>query len=201
MQSKTCYGVGVARPRKFDENTAIERAMQAFWTSGYEGTSTEQLCAATGLGRSSIYNTFASKHELFCKALQRYTETTAEARTEVLNTAAPLRQRVRRLFGSIIDEEFAHNRRGCLAVNTVIEFGQADPEIAAIIKRDTARFVDQLRAVFEQGQRDGEIERGRDPVALARFVHTTIGGLRVQARRGADRATLESIAEVALAAL
>ncbi|GLY67694.1 TetR/AcrR family transcriptional regulator [Amycolatopsis taiwanensis] len=191
----------MARPRKFDEHTAIERAMQAFWSGGYEGTSTEQLCEATGLGRSSIYNTFTSKHELFRKSLRHYAEVTAETRAGLLDTPEPVRDRVRRLLRSIIDDELSHDRRGCLAVNTVMEFGRTDPEIAAVIRRDSARFVDDLRALFEQAQRDGEIDRNRDPVALARFLHSTIGGLRVQARQGLSRAALESIADVALTAL
>jgi TetR/AcrR family transcriptional regulator, transcriptional repressor for nem operon len=191
----------MARPRTFDEHTAVERAMQAFWTDGYEGTSTEQLCEATGLGRSSIYNTFASKHMLFRKSLERYTEETAARRAALIEQPGTVRERIRRILSSVIDDELTHDRRGCLAVNTVVEFGQRDPEIAAVIRRDTARFVEDLRVVFEQAQRDGEIECGRDPAALARYVHSTIGGLRIQARQGVERAALAEIAEIALTAL
>ena len=64
----------MARPRKFDEGRALDAAMEAFWAAGYEATSTQDLCDATGLGRSSIYNTFKSKHDLFERALARYME-------------------------------------------------------------------------------------------------------------------------------
>jgi TetR/AcrR family transcriptional regulator, transcriptional repressor for nem operon len=191
----------MARPRNFDEPTAIERAMEAFWSGGYEGTSTEQLCEATGLGRSSIYNTFASKQELFRKTLRRYDETTSRTRAEILEGPGTARERLRRFLQVIIEDELEHNRRGCLAVNTVVELGRREPEITAELARDIARFVDDLKAVLDQGRRDGEIDRDKDTQALAQFLHATVGGLRVQARLGLERGILERTADVALTAL
>ena len=85
----------MARPREFDEASAIHRAMHAFWDGGYEGTSTQPFCEATGLGRSSIYNTFNSKRELFDRTLQHYAETADGQHLEFLDEPGPARPRLR----------------------------------------------------------------------------------------------------------
>jgi TetR/AcrR family transcriptional repressor of nem operon len=191
----------MARPRGFDEQRAIDKAMHAFWATGYEATSTQQLCEATGLGRSSIYNTFHSKHDLFRKSLRHYDEITAKLRSELLEREGPQRDKLRDLLLNVIEDELEHDRRGCLAVNTVAELGQRDPELTGELRRDFDRFVAAIECVIEAGQRAGEIDRAKDPHALAQFVHATIGGVRVKSRSGADRASLESIVDVALSAL
>jgi TetR/AcrR family transcriptional regulator, transcriptional repressor for nem operon len=191
----------MGRPRQFVEEVAIGRAMEAFWETGYEATSTEQLCEATGLGRSSIYNTFASKHELFRRALRRYDEITAEARSTILAGEGPVRGRLRRLLQVVIDEELDHDRRGCLATNTAIELGRSDPEIVAEVRRSFDGFAESVREVIERGQAEGEIDAARDARALALFVHGTVGGIRIMARLGHDRDSLESIADTALGAI
>ncbi|GAB3482175.1 TetR/AcrR family transcriptional regulator [Amycolatopsis cihanbeyliensis] len=191
----------MARPREFDEQHAVERAMHAFWETGYEGTSTEQLCAATGLGRSSIYNTFTSKHALFRRSLRHYSQTAHQRQLELIEGAGPLRSKVRALLSRLIEEELEHGRRGCLAVNTVVELGGRDAEISTDLRRDFDQLIDAWRAAIERAQREGELGRDADPLALAQFVHSTVGGLRLMARSGADRAALENVLEVALTAL
>ncbi|MEU3270428.1 TetR/AcrR family transcriptional regulator [Saccharomonospora sp. NPDC006951] len=191
----------MARPREFDERVAVERAMEAFWANGYEATSTQQLCEATGLGRSSIYNTFTSKHELFRATLRHYDRTTTDMRGRILGTAEPIRDRLRTLLTAMIDDEFANDRRGCLAVNSLIEIGKRDEEVATQLREDLSRFVADLAEAIARAQRDGEIDKDKDPLALARFVHSTVGGIRMTIRLGVDRRTVTDIVEVALAAL
>ncbi|MFI6600758.1 TetR/AcrR family transcriptional regulator [Nonomuraea sp. NPDC050536] len=186
----------MARPRQFDEDRAVEAAMRAFWDAGYEATSTADLCTATGLGRSSIYNTFASKHDLFERALRRYTTGKNAELAEILDGEAPTRQKVRTLLRQAIEDA-----RGCLVVNTLVELAPRDPVVAEMLRRDhDVRFA-ALTAAIESGIRAGEIDRGKDPQALARFVIATIAGMRVAARSGAARQELEQIAETALSAL
>jgi TetR/AcrR family transcriptional repressor of nem operon len=196
----------VPRPRTFDEDRAVEAAMHMFWANGYEATTTEDLCVATGLGRSSIYNTFASKHELFRRALLRYVETTTAAQLGILDEdqRSPL-ERLRALFAVVVDGEMASRRDGrsigCLTVNTTVELAGRDPEAAEILDRDIERRTVALRLVIAAGQRTGEITSGRDPEALARYLNAVIGGMRVAGQGGADRTVLQSIADTALDAL
>ncbi|QFG24888.1 TetR/AcrR family transcriptional regulator [Actinomadura sp. WMMB 499] len=191
----------MARPRNFDEGRAVDAAMRAFWTAGYDGTSTRDLCEATGLGRSSIYNTFDSKHELFGKALARYMEIKTGGLVEVLeDSKRPVRDRLWDVLEGAANPDDG-DPLGCFVVNTVVELVPRDPEIAERIERDQRERVDALRAAIETGMASGEIDPGKDADALARFVASTVGGLRVTARGGADRAALRAIAETAMNAI
>lgn len=180
--------------------------MRVFWANGYEATSTSDLCEATGLGRSSIYNTFTSKHELFTRALVRYIESTTEGQLAILDDERrPALERVRVLLASIVDTEIENRRDGrsigCLTVNTTVELAGRDPEAARLMERDAERRITAMAAVVAAGQRAGDITSRRDPDALARYVNAVIGGMRVAGQGGAGRADLESIAATALDAL
>ncbi|MGV4929343.1 TetR/AcrR family transcriptional regulator [Streptomyces sp. BHT-5-2] len=193
----------MARPRKFDEGRAVDAAMEAFWAAGYEATSTQDLCDATGLGRSSIYNTFKSKHDLFERALARYMECKNGELAELLesDTLTP-RQKLRAVLQRIIDEEFTRHLdgRGCLVVNTAIEVSAHDAPVAATLERDYGLRLEMIRAVIESGQRDGDIAPDKDSRTLAHLLIASVGGIRVSARAGVDRAALEGVADAALTA-
>ena len=190
----------MARPRQFDEERAVEAAMRAFWSAGYEATSTQDLCDATGLGRSSIYNTFKSKRDLFDKALGRYTRTKNDWLAELLDGDLSAREKVRTLLWQCVEPD-AEDPLGCLVVNSIVELAPRDPEVAARLRRDYDRRFDGLRAAIEAGQRAGEIDPGKDAWALTHFAIATISGMRVAARGGAGRDVLEGIASTALDAL
>lgn len=189
------------RPREFDEGTAVEKAMRAFWANGYEATSTQQLCAATGLNRSSVYNTFASKHALFLRSLRYYTDHMIERYTRLLNEPGPTLDTIRDLFASVIDDECTPDTRGCFAVNTAAELGGRDPEVTEELHRHAEDIVAALEPRIRAGQEAGELGDHADARALAEYVHATVGGLRVMARNGLDRRSLDNVAEVALSAL
>ncbi|MFE0172821.1 TetR/AcrR family transcriptional regulator [Streptomyces sp. NPDC059002] len=196
----------MARPRTFDEERALDAAMRAFWANGYEATSTQDLCEATGLGRSSIYNTFSSKHDLFRRALARYMETMNAAQVEILeDVERSAAERLRAMLERVIDGEFANRADGhsigCLTVNTTVELAARDAEAAAMLERDLEVRLAALRATVRSGQLDGDITSKRDADTLARYLNAVIGGMRVSAQGGADRAALEAIAETALDAV
>ncbi|MFI7111489.1 TetR/AcrR family transcriptional regulator [Nonomuraea sp. NPDC050227] len=196
----------MARPRSFDEDRALDTAMRTFWANGYESTSTRDLCEALGLDRSSVYNAFTNKRELFKRALTRYMDATTADQLRILDDQElPAIERVRALFARILRTE-AENRRdghglGCLTVNTTMELAGRDPEIALMLARDAERRAAGLSAVIRSGQRDGDIGSTRDPAELARFVNAVIAGIRVAAQGGADDATIEAIAATAMDAL
>ncbi|MFF2809007.1 TetR/AcrR family transcriptional regulator [Streptomyces sp. NPDC058000] len=209
----------MARPRKFDEGRAVDAAMEAFWAAGYEATSTQDLCDATGLGRSSIYNTFKSKHDLFERALARYMEHKNAELAELLGSGSDsdsdtgtgtgteadtptARQMLRAVLQRIIDEEFTRHPdgRGCLVVNTAIEVSSHDPSVAATLERDYGVRLEMIRGVIESGQRDGDIASDKDARTLAHLLIASVGGIRVSARAGVGRAALEGVADATLAA-
>jgi AcrR family transcriptional regulator len=188
------------RPREFDEDRALNAAMRAFWSAGYEGTSTQDLCDATGLGRSSIYNTFRSKRDLFEQALTRYMTERTEAALALLAEDRPVREKIRTLLRHTAEAP-DDDPLGCLVVNSLVELGPRDEHVAALLRADQDRRFAGLTDALAAGRAAGEIAGDRDPAALAHFVMSAISGLRVMARGGADRATLESIAETALTAI
>lgn len=188
------------RPREFDEDQAIGAAMRAFWHAGYEATSTQDLCMATGLGRSSIYNTFHSKRALFELALGRYMTARTDAAIALLERPAPIRDKLRELLWETVDPP-ADDPIGCLVVNSLVELAPRDEEIGAVLARDQARRHEALRAALDSARRDGELPPTADPAALAHFVMATISGMRVIARGGADQAALTAVADTALAAI
>ncbi|MEU1725300.1 TetR/AcrR family transcriptional regulator [Actinomadura sp. ATCC 39365] len=196
----------MARPRSFDEDRALDTAMRTFWANGYESTSTRDLCEVLGLDRSSVYNAFTNKRELFKRALTRYMDATTADQLRILDDhELPAIERIRALFARILRTE-AENRRdghglGCLTVNTTMELAGRDPEIALMLARDAERRAAGLSAVIRSGQRDGDIGSTRDPAELARFVNAVIAGIRVAAQGGADDATIEAIAATAMDAL
>ncbi|MFD7335931.1 TetR/AcrR family transcriptional regulator [Streptomyces violascens] len=193
----------MARPRQFDEERALDAAMRTFWANGYEATSTQDLCEATGLGRSSIYNTFTSKHDLFERALGRYVDMMTATQLELLQDErlGPL-ERIRVLLALVVDGEMKERRDGrsigCLAVNATVELARRDTRAAALLERDLARRLDALRTVIATGRSAGEITSRRDPLTLARYLNSVIAGLRVAGQGGAGRADLEGIIDTAM---
>ncbi|WP_227979063.1 TetR/AcrR family transcriptional regulator [Nocardia spumae] len=190
----------MARPKQFEESDAVDAAMRAFWSSGYEGTSTQDLCAATGLGRSSIYNTFSSKRDLFERALRKYMESKNSDTFALLDGPDTARDKIRAVLWRVVDAPEA-DPLGCLVVNTTVEMAPRDPGVAALLRADLDRRTAALVAVVRAGQSAGDIDDRADPADLTQFVIATIGGMRVAARGGATRETLRGIAETALRCL
>ncbi|KOT99845.1 transcriptional regulator [Streptomyces rimosus subsp. pseudoverticillatus] len=193
----------MARPRKFDEERAVDAAMHAFRAAGYEATSTQDLCEATGLGRSSIYNTFKSKHDLFERALDRYMGERNGELFALMESDLPVREKIRTHLERVVEEECGeqNDRRGCLVVNTAVEVAARDQQVAGELARDYRVRLEVIRAAIASGQRDGDIAPDKDVTALAHLVIAAVGGLRVSARCGAGRTALRGVVEGVMAAL
>lgn len=186
------------RPRTFDEDRAVDAAMRVFWTTGYEATSTQDLCVATGLGRSSIYNTFTSKRDLFDRALRRYVDRFTGTQLEVIQDATlPIRERVRRILWTAVEPD-PDVPAGCFVINTIVELGPTDPEIIDLLDRDHEAKLEALTAAIEAAQAAGELDPAQDAAGLATYVFTVLGGLRVAARRGAAPESQRAVVEATL---
>jgi AcrR family transcriptional regulator len=191
----------MARPREFDETAAVEKAMHAFWAHGYEATSTQDLCEATGLGRSSVYNTFSSKKALFRRSLEHYTGTQLDKRQALLDGPGTAAERIAAVLDSAIEGDLEQRRRGCLVVNTLAELGLPDDEVGAALQADTDRNLAMFTECVREGVLDGSLRDGLDPAEVAEFLLSTTSGLRVMARRGTSRRSMHAVADLALAAI
>ncbi|EOD57230.1 TetR/AcrR family transcriptional regulator [Amycolatopsis vancoresmycina] len=191
----------MARPREFDETAAVEKAMHAFWAHGYEGTSTQDLCDATGLGRSSVYNTFTSKRALFGRSLTHYTGTQLDKRQAILDGPGTAAERLTAMLDSAIEDDVEERRRGCLVVNTLAELGLPDDEVGAALRADTDRNLAMFAQCVREGVLDGSLRDGLDPADVAEYLLSTTSGLRVMARRGSSRDSMHAVADIALSAI
>ncbi|MBW4717989.1 TetR/AcrR family transcriptional regulator [Saccharothrix obliqua] len=192
----------MGRPRKFDEEVAVEAALEVFWAKGFEATSTEDLCARTGLGRGSLYNTFRSKANLYQQALRRYAELGHAAQAEILHGPGSAKERLRALLTAVIDHDLNDpEHRGCLAVNAASDAAGRTDEVAAEVRTQFTRIEGMLHDVILAGQRAGEITTDRDARQLARSFLAGYYGLRVLAKVVHDRAALVDVLEGTLAAL
>jgi TetR/AcrR family transcriptional repressor of nem operon len=191
----------MARPREFDADNVIERAMQVFWAKGYEATSLDDLCEATGLSRSSLYGTFGDKRDLLLRSLDRYSER-GTARIAATLEKAPLREGLADLLHEFIDQIVAGpGRRGCFIGNCAAELARHDREAMARVRACLARSETIFRAALDRAKARGEISSTADVEALARFLTSSFQGLRLVGKVRADRAALKDIAMVLLRCL
>jgi AcrR family transcriptional regulator len=186
------------RPREFDVEKALDRALKVFWRKGYEGTSLADLTAAMGINRPSLYAAFGNKESLFRKALDRYAEGPAAFVREAL--AAPTSRGVveRLLRGAVEAQTDSRNPRGCLLVNGALSCGdEAEPIRRELVAR-RKKADDALRARFERAVAEGDLPADADAGDLARYVVTVVRGMAVQAASGATREELQRVADMVL---
>ena len=120
----------MARPKEFDVDEVLDRATELFWTKGYEETSMRDLEEGLGVGRQSLYSTFGDKRDLFLAALDRYAALQRERIVPLLQADAGLGQ-IRNYFSDMVKyTTCTAPRRSCMMLNSVVQFGQADPEVA-----------------------------------------------------------------------
>ncbi|ARZ71895.1 hypothetical protein SMD11_6319 [Streptomyces albireticuli] len=176
--------------------------METFWRHGYEGTSTRDLSRSTGLGPSSLYNTFGDKRGLYLRALRWYHETSTADQIALLRSPGTAKDRLRALMVQAVDADLAGTgQAGCFAINAAVERAAVDPDVKEEAGRTFARVEEELRAVLETGQRSGEIRATRDARSLARQVQSAYYGLRILSRVQDDREVLLGIVESTLADL
>ncbi|WP_406437333.1 TetR/AcrR family transcriptional regulator [Streptomyces sp. NBC_01613] len=169
---------------------AVEQAMQVFWRQGYGATTPQCLVDTLGIGKGSLYNAFGGKRQLFDLALRRYLDLQNSAVAELLEGPGPVKDRLRSALLFVAQADLADpDRRGCLALNTAIEFGRGDESVTAQVRGMFDRIEGAFRALVEEGQRAGEIDPGRDAKALASLLLNTVNGMRLAARvdSGPDR--------------
>ena len=192
----------MARTKEFEPARALTRAMDLFWRRGYEATSVHDLLEEMGIGRGSMYDTFGDKRALFLAALDRFEETRVSRADEILEGSASAVEGIRRLFETTIEGLVSYEpRRGCLMANTAVELAPHDEQVAGRISRYVRRTEDAFERALVRGRATGEIPADKDPKALARFLVSTLHGVRVLARAGVDRAVLDDSVRTALEVL
>lgn len=187
------------RPREFDPDAVVDTAVDVFLSGGYAATSTDNLCERTGVSRSSLYNTFKSKRDLYEQALRRYCERSRTEFAALAEQPGPVRAVLRDFLLDAADGQLADpQRRGCLALSAAVEIGMDDPGVADLARRDFDHLVESFRVLIERGQRDGEISPDRDALALARLVHASLVAIHALGRVADERKRVTDIIDALL---
>ncbi len=191
----------MARPREFDADIALDRAMQAFWARGYKATSLDDLCTATGLGRSSLYAAFGGKRALLHRALERYEQDALRRIRAALAQPRPVREAIAGFVDGLIERIVAGpGRAGCFIGNCAAELS-GDRATAARVRRSLENIEAAFREGLARAQTSGELAADADIASLARFLVSGIQGLRLVGKANPDRAALTDIAAVMLRCL
>lgn len=192
------------RPRAYDPETALRRATDTFWTTGYSGTSFDSIAAATGMNRPSLYAAFGDKHALYVKALEQYWQRGLGTMREALaDHRLPLREALMRFYDSQLSVYFAGNGRprGCFAVGTATTEAMEDAEIRRALAAGLRALDADLEARFQAARDAGELGADADPAQLAVMASAILHSIAIRARTGTPRARLREIARKAIAVM
>jgi TetR/AcrR family transcriptional repressor of nem operon len=190
------------RPRSFDEDVVLARAVELFRARGYEATSLADLEAHLGLGRQSLYNTFGDKQALFHKALDHYRRTAGDAMVEGLNRPEAGVEAVREFFRVTIRAMTGESpRSGCLIANTITELASNDPAALLRCNRSREQLERAFRRALEQARARGELPSRVNVDAVATLLVSHNYGLNAMVKTGASADELEAATEALLAVL
>lgn len=184
------------RPRSFDEDTVLEALLLVFWTKGYAATSLDDLAAASGLNRPSLYAAFGHKQQMYERALSRFDARMRAGMTRALAGERSLTDDLADFFASALAVHLSGPgpAKGCLFVCTASSEAVSSPEIRAILARVVDDLDRGLAARFALARRRGELPKSARPRVLAPLAVSVLHGLAVRARAGADPDALRAFA-------
>lgn len=189
----------MARPKEFNPDDVLDKAMHTFWHKGYEATSMEDLLAVMGINRASFYDTFGGKRALFLKAIDRYCTGFIREKFSLLDQPGPALQTLRRFVRLMVEGGLADpQRRGCLIANTVMELAPHEKDIADKACQVLKMGEDAFFKILARAKAQGELAKDKDPRVLARFLVTMMQGTIVMIKAGTPADVVKQTAETAL---
>lgn len=191
----------MARPKAFDQEQALQGAVEVFRAKGFESTSIQDLVDGMGINRQSLYDTFGDKEALYHAALERYRILSPAPFAAILEGPLPLRSALATLFESVVT--YLHSPKGmpCFLAHAALERAEEDPKTARCVHTAFGHNLDRLEGRLRRAQKEGELGMHQNVAALARYLQNALHGLQVTARSGASRADLDAIVRVTLSVL
>ncbi|HEX4458955.1 MAG TPA: TetR/AcrR family transcriptional regulator [Polyangia bacterium] len=187
----------MARPRQFDEETALDAALQLFWQKGYVNTSVDDLLTAMGVNRWSMYNTFGDKEALFLKALERYALMWRRQIAQLVTSEPSPRARARRLLDALFEQVRSDSRAwGCLIANSAFEYAQIPESAQKIVKRSLASREKILADAVAQAQDTGELPVAGAPHAIAQTLLAALNGARAAWKLQRSKPAVDGVREL-----
>lgn len=189
----------MARLKAFDEDRALDAAVDCFWLRGYEATSVRDLAEAMGIGGTSLYNAYGDKRALFSRSLERYATRSMRDRIARMEASHQPKEAIRAFIAEIIDRSLKDpDCKGCLLVNSALDVAPHDAEIGKVV----SGYLDEIRAFFrrniEAAREAGQVPRRVDAEEVSSHLLGVLLGIRVLSRTGARRKLLEAAARPAL---
>jgi TetR/AcrR family transcriptional regulator, transcriptional repressor for nem operon len=181
------------RPQEFDRETALGKAMDLFWSHGYEATGMQALTEHMGISRQSLYNTFGDKHSLLKEAIGNYNRHLCTKWSEILlSTGSPLKN-MDRFFEVMESYTQTKDFRGCLMANTALEMGNRDPVVQKLLKKGGAQLDKLIEETLNKAVHNGELENSVDTSSMARFIINNIRGVMVTKKGGGTKVEIGDI--------
>ena len=188
------------RPRAYQPDVALGKALDLFRKDGFAATSLDDLSAATGMNRPSLYGAFGDKRELFIKSYQRYRQDARAAMAGIFREELPIRKRLARIYAVALDIYLSGDAgpRGCFTVMTAASEAVSDPDIRAMVLEGFAELDKAFAACFRRAKENGELPANADAIVLAQLASATIHTIAIRARARTPRKELEAIVNGAL---
>ena len=192
----------MARHKQFDQDEALLKAMEVFWSRGYEAASIQDLVRHMGINRQSLYDTFGDKHALYLLALERYSEVESRRLIDLLERNGSVKKSLRQLFGEVVEKALGDGEhRGCFMANATSELAGRCKETASRTCSNMATMEGAFYRALLRAKQKGEIQGVPDPRAMARFFYCALQGLLLMAKARQDRKALDDVVRVTLSVL
>ncbi|MCC8392430.1 TetR/AcrR family transcriptional regulator [Paraburkholderia sp. MMS20-SJTR3] len=189
------------RPRNYDSHQALSDARDAFWHSGYSGTSLDTLSEATGMNRPSLYSAFGDKHALYLDTLDRYIELGRNAMQAALDGDRPLADALLAVYESALALYLPLGEvpRGCFLIGTATVESRADAEVRERLARGLDTFDAEFTRRLERAQAEGELDAAANPALLAKVASALLHSLALRSRAGDSRESLRATVQAGVA--
>ena len=183
------------RPRAYEPDIALGKALDLFRKDGFAGTSLDDLSAATGMNRPSLYGAFGDKRELYIKSYQRYRDDARAAMIDIFRGEQPIRERLQRIYDVALDIYLLGEEgpRGCFTVMTAASEAVFDPDIRAMVLEGFTELDKAFAACFRQAKEKGELPESADPAVLGLLASATLHTIAIRSRARVPRKELEAI--------
>jgi TetR/AcrR family transcriptional regulator, transcriptional repressor for nem operon len=191
----------MARPKEFEREDALKKAVGIFSDHGYDGTSTEALIGAMGVSRQSLYDTFGDKWHLYLECLQRYTADSIGEQLRALNSASSPLKGIEAHLNHAVAAALADPVPKCLGISAICEFGRSNPEVTMVGEMASRMMVSALDRRINEAKAAGEVPKDVTSADASAFIMATLTGIKVAARAGASAERLKGIARMALRSL
>lgn len=192
----------MARTKSFVESEVLDKALNLFWTQGYNATSIQDLVDHLGINRASIYDTWGDKHGLYLETLKQYRRDNSNKLLEKLRSEKSAREIVRDFLEDTVSGSSSEDmKKGCYLSNSATELASCNQTINAMFTDNRLKMEAVLNELIKEGQEAGEFSTKHSSEAFARFVFNTAGGMRILAKGDISKAELAEVVDVTLSAL